>query len=511
MEKVALIILDGWGLNPDASVSAVAAAQTPVMDALIEKFPNATLLTYGEDVGLPEGQMGNSEVGHINIGAGRIVYQELARINKAIREETLLDNEIFRNALSYARSHQKRLHLMGLVSDGGVHSHAEHLHGLCKLIQKAYSDVKVSIHAFLDGRDTDPMSGLGFIQEIETRYRNTNIDLATVIGRYYAMDRDQRWERVKKAYDLLVNGMGSPVQDFAQAIRDQYQKGITDEFMVPMINGHFSAENATIQEGDAVIFFNFRTDRPRQLTEVLTQKDMHEYDMHTLPLHFVTFTNYDQTFRNIGVIFEKENLTHTLGETISHAGRSQLRIAETEKYPHVTFFFNGGAEQPFQGEDRILVPSPKVATYDEQPEMSAPEITDGLITYVSEKSPDFICLNYANADMVGHTGDFGAAQKAVETVDGCLGRLLDILLPMSYRVLVVADHGNADVMINPDGSPNTAHTTNPVPVILAGNMIDKHRIKLSSGKLGDLAPTILHLMGISKPEAMTGDCLISEI
>jgi 2,3-bisphosphoglycerate-independent phosphoglycerate mutase len=324
------------------------------------------------------------------------------------------------------------------------------------------------------------------------------------------MDRDQRWERIKKAYDLLVNGKGTSVSDFAKAIKQEYQGGTTDEFMVPLINGNLTLESSTIQEEDAVIFFNFRTDRPRQLTEVLTQKDYHEYDMHTLPLHFVTFTNYDQTFKDIGVIFEKENLTHTLGETISAAGRIQLRIAETEKYPHVTFFFNGGAEQPFTGEDRILVPSPKVATYDEQPEMSAPEITDKLIAYVSAKLPDFICLNYANADMVGHTGDFKAAQKAVETVDGCLGRLLDNLVPLGYVALIVADHGNADVMVNPDGSPNTAHSTHPVPVILAGSSIDKGRTHLSSGKLGDLAPTILHLMGIPKPVEMTGNCLISE-
>lgn len=510
MNKVALIILDGWGLNPDPTISAVAAAHTPVMDSLMENFPNATLVTYGEGVGLPEGQMGNSEVGHINIGAGRIVYQELARINKAIREESLMESEVFTNALAYVQSNHKKLHLMGLVSDGGVHSHVQHLKGLCDLIMRAYKEVDVRIHAFLDGRDTDPMSGLGFIEELENRYRDTAIQIASVIGRYYAMDRDQRWERVKKAYDLLVNGKGAPVLEFAKAIKNEYQGGITDEFMVPLLNANLSHESRTIQAGDAVIFFNFRTDRPRQLTEALTQKDYHEYDMHTLPLHFVTFTNYDQTFRNIGVIFEKENLSHTLGETVSAAGRTQLRIAETEKYPHVTFFFNGGTEQPFAGEERILVPSPKVATYDEQPEMSAPEITDQLIARVSEKLPDFICLNYANADMVGHTGDFKAAQKAVETVDACLGRLLENIVPHGYCALVVADHGNADVMINADGSPNTAHSTNPVPVILTGKGIDKQHTQILSGKLGDLAPTILYLMGIPKPAEMTGTCLIKE-
>lgn len=510
MNRVALIILDGWGVNHNKKVSAIEAAQTPTMDSLIKNYPNATLTTFGEDVGLPEGQMGNSEVGHINIGAGRVVYQELARINKSMREKELTNHREFLNAIKIADTHTRKIHLLGLVSDGGVHSHIQHLLSLTDLIEDIKDkDTKVYIHAFTDGRDTDPKSGLKFLQTLSSHIENHDAQLASVVGRYYAMDRDKRWERVKEAYDLLVHGQGTTTHNILAEIEANYEAGITDEFLKPIIREDLVHE-AQISDGDVVFFFNFRTDRPRQLTDVLTQRDMHEFNMHKLNLHFVTFTQYDQTFENIHVLYNKENLTHTLGQTISAAGLTQVRIAETEKYPHVTFFFNGGTEDSFPGEERIMVPSPKVATYDLKPEMSAIEITDQLIDYVNEKKPDFICLNYANADMVGHTGDFNAAIKAVETVDECLFRLLKTLDTYDYLNIIIADHGNSDLMINEDGSPNTAHTTNPVPVILAGKSVDNASFSVVSGKLGDLAPSILSLMKIDIPKEMTGNIIIKK-
>ncbi|MCZ2101056.1 MAG: 2,3-bisphosphoglycerate-independent phosphoglycerate mutase [Chitinophagales bacterium] len=510
MNRLALIILDGWGINPDPQVSAIQAANTPVMDSLLEKYPSATLITYGENVGLPDGQMGNSEVGHMNIGAGRVVYQELARINKAVREKAIDRDPVLNAAISYARSHTKRIHLMGLVSDGGVHAHIDHLLGLCDMLQPYQEDLSVYIHAFMDGRDTDPRSGVQYLSQVNTAIEGTSIHLATVTGRYYAMDRDKRWERIKLAYDVLVNGKGQPSEDFIQDLEASYAQGITDEFIMPMYNAHLAAGEGVIQADDVVIFFNFRTDRPRQLTEVLTQRDYHEFDMHTLPLYFVTFAEYDHAFKGLHVVFNKENLTNTLGQVISEAGKTQVRIAETEKYPHVTFFFNGGVEEKFEGEDRILVPSPKVATYDMKPEMSAIEITDQLIVYTEAKKPDFICLNYANTDMVGHTGVFSAAMQATETVDTCLGRLLDTLLGLDYTAVIIADHGNSDLMINADGSPNTAHTTNPVPIIFVGKEVSKDNYTVKAGKLGDLAPSILFVMGIDPALEMTGNVLIQK-
>ena len=509
MNNLALIILDGWGINPNPEISAIAAANTPTYDKLLTDFPNATLTTFGEDVGLPHGQMGNSEVGHINIGAGRVVYQELARINKAIREKELLFNQTFVDAVQYAQQHTKRIHLLGLVSDGGVHSHIDHLIGLCEILKNHH--VEVYIHAILDGRDTDPKAGKMYLQTVIDAIENSNIKIATVVGRYYAMDRDKRWERVKIAYDLLTEGKGRISEDIICDLEDSYNKDITDEFMLPLYNGLLLGDSGCIKEDDVVIFYNFRTDRPRELTEVLTQKDFPDFNMKKLPLYFVTFANYDQTFENIHVVFEKDNLENTLGQTISEAGLTQVRIAETEKYPHVTFFFNGGREERFEGEDRIMVPSAKVATYDLQPEMSAVEITDQLIDFIHTKKPNFICLNYANTDMVGHTGVFSAAVKATETVDTCLGRLLTTLSDYNYKSIIIADHGNSDLLVNPDGSPNTAHTTNPVPVIFVGNDVTKEKYKVMDGKLGDLAPTILTIMGIFPPIDMTGNIIITGV
>lgn len=508
MKNLALIILDGWGINPDPKTSAIAAAKTPVMNKLMQAYPNATLTTFGEKVGLPEGQMGNSEVGHINIGAGRVVYQELARINKAIREKELLSNQVFIDAVQFASNNTKRIHLLGLVSDGGVHSHIDHLIGLCDLLMQYHDDIKVYIHAFMDGRDTDPMSGKTFLKEVLKNIEDSNVQLASVVGRYYAMDRDKRWERIKIAYDLLVNGKGKKSDNVLDEIQKSYDDGVTDEFLQPIINNNLPEGDSKIQEDDVVIFFNFRTDRPRQLTEVLTQNDLHEYDMHKMRLYYVTFSNYDQNFQNIQVIFEKENLNNTLGQIISESNMTQVRIAETEKYPHVTFFLNGGIEEKFSGEDRIMVPSPKVATYDLKPEMSAEEITNTLIEYIHDKKPNFICLNYANTDMVGHTGVFNAAVAATETVDSCLGKLLKTLYEHDYVAVIIADHGNSDVMVNPDGSPNTAHSTNPVPIIFAGKEVSKDNFEVINGKLGDIAPSILSLMNITPPLEMTGNIII---
>lgn len=507
-QKAILVILDGWGNSPDPKISAIAQAKTPFVDSLYEQYPYTELVTYGEEVGLPEGQMGNSEVGHLNIGAGRVVYQALARINKSIRDRELHQNARLLDALAYAKKEGKKVHLLGLLSDGGVHSHVNHLLALCDIMEE--QGVKdVFIHAFMDGRDTDPRGGREYLATLESHIaaHGQSARVASMIGRYYAMDRDKRWERVKLAYDLLVNGEGAPTTDFGESLSASYAAGTTDEFIAPLVGVDASGQPlATIAEGDVVLFYNFRTDRPRELTEVLTQKDHHEQNMHKMALRYLTMTNYDATFEGIEVLFEKEDVTETLGEVLAGAGRTQLRIAETEKYPHVTFFFNGGREEAFEGEDRIIVPSPKVATYDLQPEMSAPEVTEKVKHQVSTAQPDFICLNFANADMVGHTGDFEAAVKAVEAVDRCLSDLFEVLQQHGYEAIVIADHGNSDTMVNPDGSPNTAHTTNPVPCFFVSPRAAD--FTLHPGKLADVAPTILQIMGVAQPAAMTGVSLL---
>lgn len=501
-EKVMLVILDGWGHGQNPKVSAIAQANTPFVDSLYKKYPNSELVTYGEEVGLPEGQMGNSEVGHLNIGAGRIVYQELARINKAIREKTLFDNVTLLNAVEYAKKNNAKVHLLGLVSDGGVHSHINHLKALCDLTEEKGLE-NVFIHAFMDGRDTAPKGGLEYLKRVQNHIENTNVKIASVIGRYYAMDRDKRWERVKLTYDLLVHGKGEKTKDFLAEIEKSYANDITDEFIQPLVMTNDNGEVLTkIEPNDVVICYNFRTDRCREITEVLSQNDMPEFDMKKLPLHYVTMTKYDESFKGVQVVFEKSNLKNTLGEILERAGKTQLRIAETEKYPHVTFFFNGGQEAEFEGETRKIVPSPKVATYDLQPEMSALELTDVVTKEINENQPDFICLNFANADMVGHTGVFEAAMKAAETVDACTKRLIETGLKHNYAAIIIADHGNSDYMINDDGSPHTAHTLNPVPCFVVGNEVGN--IVVQNGKLGDVAPTILKLFGLEQPREMNG-------
>ncbi|MCI5081520.1 MAG: 2,3-bisphosphoglycerate-independent phosphoglycerate mutase [Saprospiraceae bacterium] len=502
-KKVLLLILDGWGHGPKPEVSAIAQAQTPFVDSLYKKYPNAELITFGEQVGLPEGQMGNSEVGHLNIGAGRIVYQELARINKAIRDKELHQNATLLDALQHAKQHNKAVHFMGLVSDGGVHSHINHLKALCDIAEEQ-GVANSYIHAFMDGRDTAPTGGKDYLSDLSKHIEGTSVQIASVIGRYYAMDRDKRWERIKLAYDLMVNGQGEATTDPISTIADRYEAGETDEFLKPMICTDSDGEAiATLSEGDVLICFNFRTDRPREISQVLTQEDMPEYGMKKLDVHYVTMTRYDERFQNVHILFEKNDIQNTLGEVISKSGKTQLRIAETEKYPHVTFFFSGGKESEFEGESRIMIPSPKVATYDLQPEMSAAEITDAVIADIQKNQPDFVCLNYANADMVGHTGVFDAAIKAAETVDTQLKRLVETGLEYGYEAIVIADHGNSDYMINEDGSPHTAHTKNMVPVVYIGR-----EAKLKDGKLADIAPTILKLMGLEQPKDMDGEILI---
>ena len=507
-KKSFLLILDGWGLGPKHSSDAIYQADTPYFDSLWEKYPHSTLVTYGEDVGLPEGQMGNSEVGHLNIGAGRIVWQELARINKAVRDRELHENRALLEALDHARATGKAVHFIGLVSDGGVHSHIEHLKALCDIATERGNE-QVYIHAFTDGRDCDPKSGAGFIENLLQHIENQPVKLASVVGRYYAMDRDKRWERVKRAYDLLTAGVGEVATDPVAAIRKSYAEGVTDEFLKPMILVDLSNVQrpmSNIQAGDVVVCFNFRTDRCREITEVLTQQDMPEVGMHTLPLHYVTMTRYDEKFRNVHVMFEKDDVSLTMGEVLERAGKTQVRIAETEKYPHVTFFFSGGREAPFEGERRLMCPSPKVATYDLQPEMSALDIRDAIMQDIRDHAPDFICLNFANTDMVGHTGVFSAAMKAAETVDGCLSQIIPLALEHGYQCIIIADHGNSDYLINEDGSPNTAHTKNPVPIIYASAQAAGTKVK--AGKLADIAPTILNLMGVPAPAEMTGEVLI---
>ncbi len=503
-KKVILMILDGWGKSPDPKVSAIDNAQTPFIDSLYTKYPNASLRTDGLHVGLPEGQMGNSEVGHMNLGAGRIVYQDLVKINLAVKNKTLQEEQVLKNAFEYAKTNNKNVHFLGLVSDGGVHSHINHLYGLIDAAND-YGLKDVFVHAFTDGRDVDPKSGYGFISELEDYLNKTTGKLATVIGRYYAMDRDKRWERVKLAYEGLVEGKGQLTRNVLKSIQENYEDGITDEFIKPLvIVDDNNNPKAAIKDDDVVIFFNFRTDRGRQLTEALSQKDFHEYNMHKLNLHYVTLTNYDDSFKGINVVFNKDNLTETLGEILEKHHKKQIRIAETEKYPHVTFFFSGGQEAPFEGETRILRNSPKVATYDLKPEMSAYELRDALIPELEKGDVDFVCLNFANGDMVGHTGDMAAAIKACEAVDVCVKDVVETALKNDYTTILIADHGNCETMINPDGSPNTAHTTNPVPIIL----IDKDLKTIKDGVLGDLAPTILKLIGIDQPKAMTQHSLV---
>lgn len=506
-KKVILMILDGWGIATNKAVSAIDKANTPFINSLYKKYPHSKLEASELAVGLPAGQMGNSEVGHMNIGAGRIVYQDLVRINKAIEEKELDKNSVLLDAFAYAKKNNKNVHFMGLLSDGGVHSHIDHLKGLATIAHN--NQVKnLFIHAFTDGRDTDPKGGVAYLADLTNHLKKTTGKVASLVGRYYAMDRDKRWERVKLAYDLLVKGVGEKSTDLSKSLQDSYNNNVTDEFVKPVVAVDANQiPIGTIQEGDVVLCFNFRTDRGRQITQVLTQQNFAEQDMKTIPLHYITLTNYDDSFKGVKTIFDKDNLEKTLGEVVSDAGKKQIRIAETEKYPHVTFFFSGGREEAFTGESRILCPSPKVATYDLQPEMSANEIKEKIIVELNKREVDFVCLNFANPDMVGHTGVFEAAVKAVETVDACAEKVTEAALKNGYTSIIIADHGNADIMINEDGTPNTAHTTNLVPCILVD---DQYKGKIKNGKLGDLAPTILTLMGIAIPPQMTGNVLIDK-
>ena len=499
-EKVILMILDGWGISRDVRVSAIDLANTPFIDGLYKSYDNGVLFTEGHHVGLPLGQMGNSEVGHMNLGAGRIVYQDFALINKSIATGSLSENSVLRGAFRYAILKKKRVHFLGLLSDGGVHSHIDHLVALLG-IASSYGVQDLFIHAFTDGRDVDPCSGVLFVKEIERIIAGTGAVLATLIGRYFAMDRDHRWERIKKAYDLLLKGKGLPSEDFVSSLKSSYSSGITDEFMEPLVKVDRQGKvvKSSILEGDVVLFFNFRTDRCRQLTMALSQEDYLDFEMQKCSCHYITMTNYDRKFKNVGVLFEKENIKNTLGEVLSFHNKRQVRVAETEKYPHVTFFFNGGREVPFAGEKRILCPSPKVATYDLRPQMSAFAVSDKIIAELSAASPDFVCLNFANPDMVGHTGNMYAAIKACEVVDTCVEKVIATALAQNYVILLIADHGNCEKMLNLDGSPNTSHTNYPVPIIL----IDNQKRKIANGILADIAPTILDLMGIEKPKEMT--------
>lgn len=499
------MILDGWGIGTNPEVSAIKKAKTPFIDSCYEKYAHSKLEASGLAVGLPEGQMGNSEVGHMNIGAGRVVYQDLVKLNKAAEDGSLAKNETFNKALDYAKANSKTVHFIGLVSDGGIHSHIDHLKALCDgAAQKGLNDVL--IHAFTDGRDTDPKSGKGNLTDLQDHLNKTTGKIASVTGRYYAMDRDKRWARVKLAYDAMVHGVGNKTTNVIHAVESSYAENVTDEFIIPIVNTDAEGNPlGTIKPDDVVVCFNFRTDRGRQITEALTQSDFANEGMTKMPLHYITMTNYDDTFKGVEVMYGKDNLENTLGEVLANAEKKQIRIAETEKYPHVTFFFSGGRETEFEGEKRILCPSPKVATYDLQPEMSAEDIRDAIIPELANKQTDFICLNFANPDMVGHTGVFEAAVKACETVDSCAQAVVEVARENDYTAIIIADHGNSDIMINADGSPNTAHTTNLVPCIFADDDI-KNPVK--DGKLGDLAPTILTLMGVDIPKEMTGDILV---
>ena len=499
------MILDGWGIGKGDKADVISQVPTPNMDRMEKEYPSSRLHASGENVGLPDGQMGNSEVGHLNIGAGRVVYQDLVKINMACHDNSISENEALLKAFSYARDHGKQVHFMGLVSDGGVHSLDKHLFKLCDMTG-TFGIKDVFIHGFGDGRDTDPQSGKGYMENLVSHLAGSNGKVASFIGRYYAMDRDKRWERVREAYDLLMHGKGKATGNVVAAIQESYDQGVTDEFMKPIVVVDEAGQPiGSLQEGDVVVFFNFRNDRARELTIVLTQQDMPEHGMKTIPLHYCTMTPYDATFKGLHVIYDKENVNNTMGEVVANAGLSQLRIAETEKYAHVTFFFSGGREAVFENENRILIASPKVATYDLQPEMSAYEVKDAVIRSITEDQPGFICLNFANGDMVGHTGVYESIEKAVKTVDECVGEVVAVARNNAYDVLIIADHGNADNAVNADGSPNTAHSLNPVPCIL----VTSDYGKIEEGILADVAPTLLHLMGVERPEEMTGKVLVS--
>lgn len=501
-KKALLVILDGWGIGDKSKADVIYNTPTPYWDYLVDTYPHSKLQASGENVGLPDGQMGNSEVGHLNIGGGRVVYQDLVKINKACEDNSIAKNPEIVSAYTYAKENNKKLHLLGLVSDGGVHSSLNHLFKLCDL-SKDYGLDKTFVHCFMDGRDTDPQSGKGFIKELEEKCKETSTQIASIIGRYYAMDRDKRWERVKEAYDLLVHGTGKEATDMVKAVEESYLDGITDEFMKPIVN---SVVNGRIEEGDVVIFFNFRNDRAKELTIVLTQKDLPEFGMKTIPnLQYYTMTPYDAEFKGLHILFDKENVENTLGEYLSSKGLKQLHMAETEKYAHVTFFFNGGREEPFEGEDRILVPSPKVATYDLKPEMSAYEVKDKLVEALDRNEYDFIVVNYANGDMVGHTGVYEAIEKAVVAVDACLKDTIETAKKNGYEAIIIADHGNADHALNGDGTPNTAHSLNPVPCVY---VTQNKEAQVNEGRLADVAPTILKIMGLEQPKEMTGKALI---
>ncbi len=503
--KVLLMILDGWGIGNHSKGDVVWSAHPVYLNGLAEHYPHAQLRTDGENVGLPDGQMGNSEVGHLNIGAGRVVYQDLVKINRAIRDNSIMENPEIKAAFTYAREKGVRVHFMGLVSDGGVHSSLDHLFKLCDIAQE-YGIHDAFVHCFMDGRDTDPMSGKGFIEQLQRHIYGTNVKIASIIGRYYAMDRDKRWERIKVAYDQLVNGVGEKSTDLVATVRKSYDNGVTDEFIKPIVavDDHDEAIG-TLQEGDMVIFFNFRNDRAKELTIVLTQEDMPDAGMHTLPLYYCTMTPYDAKFKGVHILFDKENVKNTIGEYVASLGLTQLRIAETEKYAHVTFFLNGGREDKFVNEERILIPSPKVDTYDQKPEMSAYEVKDALVGALNTGRFDFIALNFANGDMVGHTGVYDAIVKAVKAVDQCAGEVIEAAKKNGYEVVVIADHGNADNAINPDGTPNTAHSLNPVPIIVVSDRVASVR----NGVLADVAPTVLALMGLPQPAEMTGQSLVT--
>lgn len=504
-KKTLLMILDGWGIGNGSESDVISQVSTPNVDELEKKYPSSQLYASGENVGLPDGQMGNSEVGHLNIGAGRVVYQDLVKINRAIEDGSIRDNKVLREAFTYAKENNRQVHFLGLLSDGGVHSLDKHLYALCDMTGD-YGIDNVFIHGFGDGRDTDPRSGKGYLKNLLDHLENSNGKLASFIGRYYAMDRDKRWERIKEAYDLMVHGKGKKSQDIVRTVEEFYADDITDEFMKPIVMVDDDDEPlGTISRDDVVVFFNFRNDRAREITITLTQQDMPEHDMHTIPLHYCTMTPYDTTFENMHVIFEKDNVSNTMGEVIANAGGSQLRIAETEKYAHVTFFFSGGREEKYKNEERILVSSPKVATYDLQPEMSAFEVRDKMVDALNSGKHDFICLNFANGDMVGHTGVYEAIKKAITAVDDCVGDVVNAARTNGYDVLIIADHGNADNAVNKDGSPNTAHSLNPVPCILVTEDYDK----IDEGILADVAPTLLHIMGVDIPGDMTGKVLVS--